>query len=100
MDVKKDDSFSLSESSNRCIDSSPTFLLKCLLYRVQFTMGTSRKYRVKGIGKILLHKSLKSMKEIGYEYAIIGQAGPIEFYEKNCNAKLIPSNNLLKYHEN
>ena len=26
------------------------------------------------------------MKKSGYEYAIIGQAGPIEFYERSCNA--------------
>jgi hypothetical protein len=30
------------------------------------------------------------MKEIGYEYVIIGGAGPIEFYEKACNPVVIP----------
>jgi predicted N-acetyltransferase YhbS len=53
-------------------------------------MGTSKKCRKNGIGKMLLHYSLESMKLLGYEYAIIGQAGPIEFYEKNSNAMLIP----------
>ncbi|WP_425454571.1 hypothetical protein [Gracilibacillus dipsosauri] len=38
----------------------------------------------------LLHYCLKEMKEAGYEYAIIGQAGPIEFYEKACQARVIP----------
>ncbi|KXX97672.1 GNAT family N-acetyltransferase [Bacillus paranthracis] len=53
-------------------------------------MGTAKQNRVKGVGKQLLHCSLHSMKQEGYEYAIIGQAGPIEFYERCCNARLIP----------
>ncbi|MDD8000666.1 GNAT family N-acetyltransferase [Bacillus cereus] len=53
-------------------------------------MGTAKQNRVKGVGKQLLHCSLHSMKQEGYEYAIIGQAGPVEFYERCCNARLIP----------
>ncbi|GAB6434190.1 MULTISPECIES: GNAT family N-acetyltransferase [unclassified Bacillus (in: firmicutes)] len=53
-------------------------------------MGTAKQNRVKGVGKQLLHRSLYSMKQDGYEYAIIGQAGPVEFYERCCNARLIP----------
>ena len=53
-------------------------------------MGIAKQNRVKGVGKQLLHCSLHSMKQEGYEYAIIGQAGPIEFYERNCDARLIP----------
>ncbi|MGN5648608.1 GNAT family N-acetyltransferase [Bacillus sp. Brlt_9] len=56
-------------------------------------MGTAKQNRVKGVGKQLLHLCLQSMKQDGYEYAIIGQAGPIEFYERNCNARLIPIEN-------
>lgn len=52
-------------------------------------MGTAKQNRVKGVGKELLHHCLYHMKQEGYEYAIIGQAGPIEFYERNCNARLI-----------
>lgn len=52
-------------------------------------MGTAKNNRVKGVGRELLHRCLSDMKKIGYEYAIIGQAGPIEFYEHTCNAKLI-----------
>ncbi|WP_136699734.1 GNAT family N-acetyltransferase [Bacillus fungorum] len=52
-------------------------------------MGTAKQKRVKGVGKQLLHCSLHSMKQEGYEYAIIGQAGPVEFYERCCNAKII-----------
>jgi len=54
-------------------------------------MGVALSNRVKGIGYSLLHHCLKDMRDIGYEYAIIGQAGPIEFYEKACNAVVIPS---------
>ncbi|MDD1369069.1 GNAT family N-acetyltransferase, partial [Bacillus sp. MHSD17] len=56
-------------------------------------MGTAKQNRVKGVGKQLLHHCLENMKQNGYEYAIIGQAGPIEFYEKNCDARLIPLEN-------
>ncbi|MEK3953729.1 GNAT family N-acetyltransferase [Psychrobacillus sp. FSL K6-1464] len=57
-------------------------------------MGVSLSNRVKGIGYSLLHHCLKDMSDIGYEYAIIGQAGPLEFYEKACNAVVIPSNKV------
>jgi GNAT superfamily N-acetyltransferase len=54
-------------------------------------MGVMPSQRTKGIGYQLLHYCLRDMKEIGYEYAIIGGAGPIEFYEKACNAVVIPA---------
>ncbi|WP_264737514.1 GNAT family N-acetyltransferase [Cytobacillus firmus] len=54
-------------------------------------MGVVKNRRIKGIGYALLHHCLRDMKEIGYEYAIIGGAGPIEFYEKACRAVVIPS---------
>ncbi|MED3574842.1 GNAT family N-acetyltransferase [Cytobacillus praedii] len=53
-------------------------------------MGVSKSNRIKGVGTLLLHQCLREMKEIGYEYAIIGGAGPIEFYEKACHAVVIP----------
>lgn len=56
-------------------------------------MGTVKHNRVKGVGKELLHHCLYNMKQDGYEYAIIGQAGPIEFYERSCHARLIPMTN-------
>ena len=42
-------------------------------------MGTAKQNRVKGVGKQLLHCSLHSMKQEGYEYAIIGQAAQLSF---------------------
>ncbi|GLC89924.1 GNAT family N-acetyltransferase [Lysinibacillus piscis] len=53
-------------------------------------MGTSLTNRVQGIGYTLLHLCLNEMKKIGYEYAVIGEAGPLEFYEKACGAIAIP----------
>ncbi len=53
-------------------------------------MGTSFFNRIHGIEYTLLHCCLGEMKEIGYEYAVIREAGPIEFYEKACNAVVIP----------
>jgi N-acetylglutamate synthase-like GNAT family acetyltransferase len=53
-------------------------------------MGVVKGIREKGTGSTLLHACLKNMKEIGYEYAVIGGAGPIEFYEKACRAVVIP----------
>lgn len=54
-------------------------------------MGVFITNRMRGTGHALLHYCLRDMKEIGYEYAIIGGAGPIEFYEKACNAVIIPT---------
>ena len=46
-------------------------------------------FRGQGIGKSLLIKCLEAMKQMGYGYAIIGGAGPIEFYEKAVQAEVI-----------
>jgi hypothetical protein len=49
-------------------------------------------YQKMGIGKALLIKSLLSMWEEGYGYAIIGwpSAEAIGFYQKTVNAEIIP----------
>lgn len=52
--------------------------------------GVKTEERGQGIGKALLFKCLDSMKEAGYAYAIIGWAGPQEFYQKVCGATPIP----------
>ena len=59
-------------------------------------MGVSHSDRSKGYGYSLLHHCLKDMKDIGYAYAIIGGAGPLEFYEKACGAVIIPKGDLTK----
>ncbi|MHA7830432.1 MAG: GNAT family N-acetyltransferase [Flagellimonas sp.] len=59
--------------------------------------------RGKGLGKILLIKSLRALKEMGYNYAVIGGVGPTSYYEKVVSAKIIEKSergiykNLLKH---
>jgi GNAT superfamily N-acetyltransferase len=52
--------------------------------------GVAEDSRGKGIGKALLLACLLEMKLKGYGYAIIGWAGPQEFYEKAVGAVAIP----------
>lgn len=59
--------------------------------------GTKESERGKGIGKILLIKSLESLRELGYAYAIIGGVGPAEFYEKAVGAKIIEGSEISIY---
>jgi GNAT superfamily N-acetyltransferase len=53
--------------------------------------GVKKEYRNCGIGKVLLKRSLLSMKEEGYAYAIIGSAASdaMDFYKKTVNAVII-----------
>ena len=57
-------------------------------------MGISLAYREGGIGQALLRRSLSEMQKLGYDYAVIGNAGPIEFYETACGAVVIPKPNI------
>lgn len=54
-------------------------------------MAVSEKERKKGIGRALLLKSLRSMEEMGYAYAIIGwpAESAIPFYENCVDAEMI-----------
>ena len=51
--------------------------------------GVAKSERGQGIGAALLLKCLEAMREDGYGYAIIGSAGPEEFYTKCCGARVI-----------
>ena len=53
--------------------------------------------RGKGIGKVLLVKSLQSMKEMGYAYAVIGGVGPADFYKNTVGASIIESSEISIY---
>ena len=48
--------------------------------------GVDENYRGKGVGSALLLASLHAMAAQGYAYAIIGGAGPTEYYRKICGA--------------
>ncbi len=52
--------------------------------------GVAPEAQGKGIGKALLLASLGSLREMGYVYAIIGNAGPVRFYQKTVGAIIIP----------
>ena len=52
--------------------------------------GVLEAERGKGIGKELLMRSMRGLQELGYAYAIIGGAGPVEFYVKTLEAIPIP----------
>lgn len=49
-------------------------------------IGVAEDYRGRGIGAALLLACLHAMKEMGYAYAIIGGAGPKDFYRQVCGA--------------
>lgn len=51
--------------------------------------GVMKETQGRGLGKALLLASLWGLREMGYVYAIIGGAGPIEFYEKTVGATVI-----------
>lgn len=59
--------------------------------------GTKETERGKGIGKVLLIKTLESLREMGYVYAIIGGVGPAEFYEKAVGAQIIEGSEVSIY---
>ncbi|MCL6259130.1 GNAT family N-acetyltransferase [Aquiflexum sp. TKW24L] len=59
--------------------------------------GTMEAWRGKGIGKILLVKSLQSLKEMGYAYAIIGGVGPADFYKNSVGASIIEGSEISIY---
>ncbi len=52
--------------------------------------GVSEAARGTGIGKALLFKCMKGLKDLGYVYGMIGGVGPREFYEKAIGAVEIP----------
>ena len=57
----------------------------------------SEKARGRGIGLQLLIQSLLEMKHMGYAYAIIGSAGPVDFYKKAVGAIEIPGSEKSIY---
>lgn len=54
-------------------------------------IGVRADLRGKGAGAALLLRALWDMRVAGYLYAIIGAAGPAEFYRKVCGALALPA---------
>lgn len=53
--------------------------------------GVDAAARGQGIGEALLIATLRGMREAGYGYGVIGDPGPIEFYQKRLDAMPIPN---------
>lgn len=52
--------------------------------------GVDESMRGKGVGKALFIAALAGLQSLGYTYAVIGGAGPTEFYAKTAGAIPIP----------
>lgn len=52
--------------------------------------GVVEEARGHGVGTALLMVTLHAMREQGYAYAVIGSAGPIEFYQRHLDGIVIP----------
>jgi GNAT superfamily N-acetyltransferase len=53
--------------------------------------GVAESERRQGVGKALLIAALWGLRELGYVYGIIGGAGPVEFYQTEVGATIIPA---------
>lgn len=60
-------------------------------------IGVIESERKSGVGKALLVRTLKQMYFDGYGYAIIGWAGPIDFFKKTVGAIEIPNSEPSVY---
>ncbi|HAH32772.1 MAG TPA: GNAT family N-acetyltransferase [Elusimicrobia bacterium] len=52
-------------------------------------IGVAETARTGGLGTGLLLRTLEAMREAGYGYAIVGWAGPVDFFEKTVGAVVI-----------
>ena len=52
-------------------------------------IGVHDDFRGKGVGKAVVITALHCMREAGYGYAVIGDAGPVEFFKSICDARVI-----------
>lgn len=49
-------------------------------------MGTAAEWEGRGIGRVLLHRSLKDLRHQGLDRAVIPWVGPVAFYERHAGA--------------
>lgn len=76
-------------------DQLPQILVGFACYNASYKglfgpTGVRENYRGRGIGKALLVACLKEMWGLGYAYAVIYWAGPVDFYRKTVGATVIP----------
>jgi predicted N-acetyltransferase YhbS len=53
-------------------------------------IGVAESARGRGVGAALLRACLDDMAALGYAYAVIGSAGPVEFFRREAGAEEIP----------
>jgi GNAT superfamily N-acetyltransferase len=53
-------------------------------------IGVAERYRGKGLGRCLVLAALKDMAAQGYAYAVVGWAGPQDFFARTAGAIPIP----------
>lgn len=61
--------------------------------------GVDESARGKGIGGALFLRCMESMRDEGYAYAVIGSAGPVDFYKKTVGAIVIENSSPGIYKE-
>lgn len=52
-------------------------------------VGVFEAHRGKGLGRVLVLSCLQRMRQHGYGYAVVGGAGPEDFFERVCDARPI-----------
>lgn len=62
-------------------------------------MGVGEAARGLGIGKALMLTGLEQMHHLGYAYAIIGGAGPVDLYKRWVNATPIENSTMGVYED-
>jgi len=53
--------------------------------------GVLETYRGRGIGKALFLEAMAGLRDLGYVYGIVGDPGPIAFYQKILPGILLPA---------
>ena len=53
--------------------------------------GVDDRHRGQGIGEALMMATLRAMRADGYGYAVIGDAGPVGFYQRRLDVMVIPN---------
>jgi GNAT superfamily N-acetyltransferase len=58
-------------------------------------IGVHDDFRGTGVGRAVVVAALHCMREAGYGYAVIGDAGPVEFFQRICDARIIEGKTYL-----
>ncbi len=53
-------------------------------------IGTDPRVRGQGVGRVVLLCALRELWHLGFAYAIVGAAGPVDFFRRVAGAEVIP----------